>query len=112
MYILFFFLMIWRPPRSTRTYTLFPYTTLFRSHGLGPYSIDAEDTYLRFDRDIADLLNYLEKNIGKENVLIFLTADHGAADAPAFSIEEGLPAGVLDSKAVFDALEPDRKSGV
>src|SRR3546814_17298706 len=26
-----FFLMIRRPPRSTRTYTLFPYTTLFRS---------------------------------------------------------------------------------
>src|SRR3546814_478815 len=31
---LFFFLMIRRPPRSTRTDTLFPYTTLFRS-GLG-----------------------------------------------------------------------------
>src|SRR3546814_19660147 len=38
----FFFLMIRRPPRSTRTDTLFPYTTLFRSrrreggaHGLG-----------------------------------------------------------------------------
>src|SRR3546814_3801843 len=35
MYILdvfyFFFLMIRRPPRSTRTDTLFPYTTLFRS---------------------------------------------------------------------------------
>src|SRR3546814_13411335 len=29
----FFFLMILRPPRSTRTYTLFPYTTLFRSVG-------------------------------------------------------------------------------
>src|SRR3546814_16939154 len=29
--ILFFFLMIRRPPRSTRTDTLFPYTTLFRS---------------------------------------------------------------------------------
>src|SRR3546814_14914684 len=28
---LFFFLMIRRPPRSTRTDTLFPYTTLFRS---------------------------------------------------------------------------------
>src|SRR3546814_11929353 len=27
----FFFLMIRRPPRSTRTDTLFPYTTLFRS---------------------------------------------------------------------------------
>src|SRR3546814_1014845 len=31
MFLLFFFLMIRRPPRSTRTDTLFPYTTLFRS---------------------------------------------------------------------------------
>src|SRR3546814_1276070 len=30
-----FFLMIRRPPRSTRTDTLFPYTTLFRSESLG-----------------------------------------------------------------------------
>src|SRR3546814_3077794 len=35
--IYFFFLMIRRPPRSTRTDTLFPYTTLFRSpRGRGP----------------------------------------------------------------------------
>src|SRR3546814_3934323 len=31
---MFFFLMILRPPRSTRTDTLFPYTTLFRSAAL------------------------------------------------------------------------------
>src|SRR3546814_7291289 len=31
VYLFFFFLMIRRPPRSTRTDTLFPYTTLFRS---------------------------------------------------------------------------------
>src|SRR3546814_10724566 len=31
---MFFFLMIRRPPRSTRTDTLFPYTTLFRSPNL------------------------------------------------------------------------------
>src|SRR3546814_8947800 len=30
-----FFLMLRRPPRSTRTDTLFPYTTLFRSHNPG-----------------------------------------------------------------------------
>src|SRR3546814_6273379 len=30
--------MIRRPPRSTRTDTLFPYTTLFRSHHLRPLS--------------------------------------------------------------------------
>src|SRR6188474_3598610 len=32
----FFFLMIRRPPRSTRRYTLFPYTTLFRSRRGSP----------------------------------------------------------------------------
>src|SRR3546814_9757872 len=31
VYLFFFFLMIRRPPRSTRTDTVFPYTTLFRS---------------------------------------------------------------------------------
>src|SRR3546814_16714615 len=31
MYCYFLFLMTRRPPISTRTYTLFPYTTLFRS---------------------------------------------------------------------------------
>src|SRR3546814_2081368 len=42
----FFFLMIRRPPRSTRTDTLFPYTTLFRSRAAfrergGARSLDA-----------------------------------------------------------------------
>src|SRR3546814_19826053 len=32
MFIFIFFLMIRRPPRATRTDTLFPYTTLFRSY--------------------------------------------------------------------------------
>src|SRR3546814_17330779 len=31
MFFCFFFLMLRRPPRSTRSDTLFPYTTLFRS---------------------------------------------------------------------------------
>src|SRR3546814_766346 len=40
MYLLFFFLMIRQPPRSTRTDTLFPYTTLFRSGCLRPQRDD------------------------------------------------------------------------
>src|SRR3546814_12898598 len=40
----FFFLMIRRPPRSTRTDTLFPYTTLFRSER------DAGDADVRHQR--------------------------------------------------------------
>src|SRR3546814_17701792 len=45
--VVVFFLMIRRPPRSTRTDTLFPYTTLFRSGvgapGIGdPHLVDAQ----------------------------------------------------------------------
>src|SRR3546814_19971469 len=40
----FFFLMIRRPPRSTRTDTLFPYTTLFRSHS-APTADPHSDVY-------------------------------------------------------------------
>src|SRR3546814_19809319 len=40
--IIVFFLMIRRPPRSTRTDTLFPYTTLFRSGALGPSGTAAD----------------------------------------------------------------------
>src|SRR3546814_13422574 len=46
---LFFFLMIRRPPRSTRTDTLFPYTTLFRSQGA------SIDDVLRFDPRVPKL---------------------------------------------------------
>src|SRR3546814_6368123 len=50
-WLLCFFLMIRRPPRSTRTDTLFPYTTLFRSPGHGgggAMSLDQLDALLTF----------------------------------------------------------------
>src|SRR3546814_20330380 len=46
-----FFLIILRPPRSTRTATLFPYTTLFRSaSGSGAVGLGGIDQF----EDIAD----------------------------------------------------------
>src|SRR3546814_5402907 len=45
MLLSFFFLMIRRPPRSTRTDTLFPYTTLFRS----PHGATGDELELRLD---------------------------------------------------------------
>src|SRR3546814_18397326 len=38
--VFFFFLMIRRPPRSTPTDTLFPYTTLFRSRDIQGFSVE------------------------------------------------------------------------
>src|SRR3546814_20616336 len=81
---LFFFLMIRRPPRSTRTDTLFPYTTLFRSwetsepflrewlrSELGPEHILA-DRLVRDFRTLAGLPELVrrseERRVGKECV--------------------------------------------
>src|SRR3546814_13196664 len=48
--VFFFFLIIRRPPRSTRTDTLFPYTTLFRSFGadLGVPAVEAAKVEIGF----------------------------------------------------------------
>src|SRR3546814_14492887 len=49
--IIVFFLMIRRPPRSTRTDTLFPYTTLFRSRPRAPPRDDPGEPRREYVRD-------------------------------------------------------------
>src|SRR3546814_17269729 len=46
--MIFFFLRIRRPPRSTRTDTLFPYTTLFRSQ----QAVDAPRMHMQWLPDL------------------------------------------------------------
>ncbi|HSQ44280.1 MAG TPA: alkaline phosphatase family protein, partial [Ginsengibacter sp.] len=57
-------------------------STDYMGHTFGPNSIEAEDSYLRLDRDIADFLRYLDAQLGKGNYLLFLTADHGVVNVP------------------------------
>lgn len=64
-------------------------------HAFGPRSVEVEDVYLRLDKDIEDLLNTLDKEVGKNNYLVFLTADHGGADVPNYLIDNKIPAGYL-----------------
>lgn len=79
-------------------------STDYVGHQFGPYSVEIEDTYLRLDKEIAELLTYLETNIGKNNFLLFLTADHGVVDIPEHSLENKIPAGYFDEKKVFKKL--------
>ncbi len=51
-------------------------------HYFGPRSVEVQDTYLRLDLTIANLLKQLDKNIGKGEYLVFLTADHAGAENP------------------------------
>ena len=65
-------------------------------HAFGPQSVEVEDNYLRLDREIAEILSTLDKKLGKENVLVFLTADHAVAEVPAFLTSKKMPGGVFD----------------
>ncbi|WP_299706803.1 alkaline phosphatase PafA [uncultured Pontibacter sp.] len=77
----------------------------YTGHSFGPNSIEVQDIYLRLDREIEELINVLEKEIGKDNLLIFLTADHGAAHVPAYMESHNIPAGIATSSIMRDSLE-------
>lgn len=73
-------------------------------HQFGPHSREVQDTYLRFDQNIADLLKYLDENIGKNDYLVFLTADHGAVSVPNYLISKGIPGGYYSNFQMEDTL--------
>lgn len=62
-------------------------------HRFGPASKQVQDYYLRADRYLAGFLDYLDQEFGMENVLIFLTADHGAVYVPEYMSDLGIPTG-------------------
>jgi predicted AlkP superfamily pyrophosphatase or phosphodiesterase len=62
-------------------------------HQFGIHSVEVQDNYLRLDRDLAELISFLEKEVGKDNLLLFLTADHGAAHNPGYLNSAKIPAG-------------------
>src|SRR3546814_14358614 len=59
VYCILFFLMIRRPPRSTRTDTLFPYTTLFRSEAAGKIAAVERDRIVPMTLSACDLAHQL-----------------------------------------------------
>ena len=82
-------------------------------HTWGNYSYELMDTYLRLDRQLADLLNFLDKEIGEKNYLLFLTSDHGAVETPAYLRDNKIPTGELQNSKILDSLKAfsNRKYG-
>lgn len=79
-------------------------------HMFGPNSIEIEDTYLRLDQNIAELLTYLDKKVGPGNYTIFLTADHAVAHNPQFLNDRNIPAGTFSGRPLRDQLNAKLKS--
>ncbi|MES2567615.1 MAG: alkaline phosphatase PafA [Bacteroidota bacterium] len=71
-------------------------STDYVGHAYGPRSVEVEDVYLRLDKDLEELINSLNANVGKDNYVVFLTADHGACDVPAHLMDLKIPGGYMN----------------
>ncbi len=70
--------------------------TDYVGHIFGPSSLEAEDNILQLDRTLAELFAYIDDNVGLDQTLIVLSADHGGPEAPEYLSELGFEASYID----------------
>ncbi|MBL7894135.1 MAG: alkaline phosphatase family protein [Bacteroidia bacterium] len=80
-------------------------STDYVGHSYGLRAVETEDVYLRLDKDLEELLKTLDAEVGQENYVVFLTADHGAADVAAYLKDLKIPAGYLKEKNIEKELK-------
>jgi predicted AlkP superfamily pyrophosphatase or phosphodiesterase len=67
-------------------------STDYVGHKFGVNSKEVQDTYLRLDQDLARLFKALDKKVGDNEYIVFLTADHAAIEVPAYLKDQRIPA--------------------
>ncbi|HEY1038018.1 MAG TPA: alkaline phosphatase PafA [Bacteroidia bacterium] len=80
-------------------------STDYVGHSYGSKSVEIEDVYLRLDLDLKELFVSLDAEVGKGNYVLFLTADHGAAEVPAYLQQQKIPAGLVEESKVEKELK-------
>ena len=80
-------------------------STDYIGHDIGPRSIELQDTYLRLDQTIAEFLLYLDKTVGKDNYVLFLTADHAGAENAKFLNDNKYEVTNVEPKDIVKALK-------
>ena len=67
--------------------------TDYIGHRFGPTSVEVTDALVRLDRNVSQLLEMIDKSLGKKNVLVYLVSAHGVSEIPAVLAESRIPAG-------------------
>ncbi len=84
--------------------------TDYAGHQFGPQSVEVQDTYLRLDRDLKRLFDFLDKEVGNGKYLVFLSADHGGAHVPSYINKYNMPAGYWKPQAMLETIEERLRS--
>ena len=83
-----------------------------QGHAVGPRAVEIEDMYLRLDRDLAHLMKELDQKVGKNEYVLFISADHGVVDVPKYLVDNKYPGGRFDNSLLQHVRENvERKYG-
>ena len=84
------------------------------NHNFGPESIQSMDHLFRLDRTLAKFFATIDAQVGRDNVLTLLTADHGFMNTPEYSTARGFDAGRVDPKALRGTVNAlaEKKFGI
>ncbi|UCC13744.1 MAG: alkaline phosphatase family protein [Gammaproteobacteria bacterium] len=66
-------------------------------HAYGPDSLEWEDNLLQLDQLLAEMFDWLERDIGMQRVMVGLSSDHGVASAPEYLLSKGQSGGRVDT---------------
>jgi len=78
--------------------------TDYIGHFFGASSLEAEENMLRVDRLLADFFQFLDKQIGLDNILLVVSADHGMCEAPEKMESMGFDVGRLTAETITDGV--------
>ena len=90
--------------KTTDILTISFSSTDYIGHQYGPHAPEIKDTYLRLDKDLEKILKVIDNKVGFENVVVFITADHGVVSEPHELLERNIPAGYFDGSIMKSEL--------
>ncbi|MBR5086531.1 MAG: alkaline phosphatase family protein [Muribaculaceae bacterium] len=76
-------------------------------HTYGTRGRENYEVYMQLDKELAHFFKELDKQVGRGNYLLFLSADHGGAHNPNFMKEHDQPAGGWDARSARNNLNEE-----
>lgn len=74
-------------------------------HDFGPLSHEIQDLVVRTDKQIGDFLDWTYGKLGKDEVMVVVSADHGGVPMPEQMAALGFSAARIKKKTIGDAVE-------